>query len=125
MLRRAGAPRPLFSDGATHFTSQHGVDSFSPSPPQQETSGPPHEQLSMSLPRRAALIIAQAQPTPLCTSMACVGQLRAQAPHSMHSDGRARTACFSPSAKTLWGHTWVHRRQLMQSSGRYTRVFSR
>jgi len=79
----------------------------------------------MSLPRRAALIIAQAHPTPLSTSMACVGQFRAQAPHSMQPDGFASWACFSPSAKTAWGQTWVHRLQLMHRSGWYTRVFSR
>jgi len=117
VLRRAGAPCSLFSDGATHFTPQHGVDSFSPSPPQQGASGPPQEQLSISFPRRAALIIAQAQPTPLCTSIAWVGQLRAHAPHSMQSDGRASSARFSPSAKTEWGQTCVQRLQLMHRSG--------
>jgi len=34
---------------------------------------------------RAALITAAAQPTPLCTVMASVGQLVAHAPHSMHA----------------------------------------
>ena len=93
--------------------------------PQQGDRGPPQEQLSMSLPRRAAWIIAQAHPTPLYTSIACVGQFRAHAPHSMHCDGRPSCACFSPSAKTAWGQTWVQRLQLMHRSGWYTRVFSR
>ena len=71
----------------------------------------------MSLPLRAAWIIAHAHPTPLWTSIACVGQFRAHAPHSMHSDGCASSACASPSAKTAWGQTWVQRWQLMHRSG--------
>ncbi|HPM62761.1 MAG TPA: hypothetical protein PK955_09815, partial [Methanoregulaceae archaeon] len=46
---------------------------------QQDPASPPQVQLSMSLPLMAALIIAQAHPTPLCTSIAWTGQLRAQA----------------------------------------------
>jgi hypothetical protein len=46
------------------------------------------------------LIIAMAQPTPLSTSIALVGQLTMQAPHSMHLSGDAIRAFFSPASKT-------------------------
>jgi len=87
--------------------------------PQHDPGSPPqlHPQLSMSFPRTAALIIAHAQPTPLCTAIAWTGQFRAQAPHSMHAAGRTRSARSAPSAKTPWGQTCVHRRQLMHRSG--------
>ncbi len=84
---------------------------------QQDPVSPPQVHLSMSLPLMAALIIAQAHPTPLCTSIAWTGQLRAQAPHSMHRVLWTSTAVFSPSIKTPWGQTWLHRRQLMHRSG--------
>jgi hypothetical protein len=47
-------------------------DDCSCSPPQQEPASPPqlHSPLSISFPLRAALIIAQAHPTPLWTSIA-------------------------------------------------------
>ncbi len=50
----------------------------------------------MSFPRRAALIIAHAQPTPLWTAIAWTGQLRAHAPHSMQAD-RADEFCMMKS----------------------------
>jgi len=79
----------------------------------------------MSLPRRAAPIIAQAHPTPLSTSIACTGQFRAHAPHSMQASGLTHSTRRSPAAKTPWGQTSVHRRQLKQRSGWYLSVFSR
>jgi len=53
----------------------------------------------MSLPLRAAPIIAHAHPTPLFTSIAWTGQFRAQAPHSMHADGFKSSARSFPSPK--------------------------
>jgi len=47
-----------------------------------------HASGAMSLfPRNAARIIASAQPVPLSTQMAPLGQLFWQAPHSMHLAG--------------------------------------
>jgi hypothetical protein len=56
---------------------------------QQVLSSPPPQlhSVSISLPLRAALIIAHAHPTPLWTSIACTGQLSAHAPHSMQDAG--------------------------------------
>jgi hypothetical protein len=54
----------------------------------------------MSFPLMAALIIAHAQPTPLWTVIACTGQLRAHAPHSMQEAGFASSTWSFPSAKT-------------------------
>jgi hypothetical protein len=53
----------------------------------------------------AAFITAAAQPTPALTSMASVGQLREQAPHSMHESRLSiRTLPFS-LASTACGQT--------------------
>jgi hypothetical protein len=71
----------------------------------------------MGFPRKAAPIMAAAHPTPLSTEMANVGQLRWQAPHSIHASGFARWAALSPGAKTAWGQTVEHIPQLMQLSG--------
>lgn len=86
---------------------------------QQDSVSPPqpHSPLSISLPLSAARIIAHAQPTPLCTSIAWAGQFRAHAPHSIHAAGCMSSACSFPSAKTPWGQTCVHRRQLIHFSG--------
>jgi hypothetical protein len=63
---RADKENPRFIH---HFPSQQ--EDFSSFAPQQEPSSPPQlHSVSMSFPRSAALIIAHAQPTPLCTSMA-------------------------------------------------------
>jgi hypothetical protein len=60
---------------------------------QQVLSSPPQlHSVSISLPIRAALIIAHAHPTPLWTSIACTGQLSAHAPHSMQDAGRTSSA---------------------------------
>jgi hypothetical protein len=100
---------------------------FSCTEPQQLPGSPPqlHSPLSISLPRSAALIIAQAHPTPLCTVIACTGQLRAQAPHSMQETGAASTAVSLPGMKTPCGQTLLHIPQLMQRSGSYRSVFTR
>jgi hypothetical protein len=45
----------------------------------------PHVPDSMGWPRRAAEIMAAAQPVPLSTAMAAAGQLSWQAPHSMQA----------------------------------------
>jgi len=65
------------------------------------------------------LIIAAAQPTPLSTNSAPVGQLSIHAPHSIQAS--ARTICTrrvprAPGANTLCGHTALHIPQLMQTS---------
>src|SRR5665647_2591671 len=70
-----------------------------------------------TFPLIAALIIAHAQQTPLCTSIAWTGQFMAHAPHSIHEDGCISSTCSFPSAKTPWGQTCVQRRQLMHLSG--------
>ena len=58
-----------------------------------------HSALSMSFPLSAAAIIAQAHPTPLCTSIAWTGQFRAHAPHSMHDDGLGEHRVFISLSK--------------------------
>jgi hypothetical protein len=73
-------------------------------------------------PRRAALIMAAAQPTPLSTVIAPVGQLSWQAPHSMHASGRTRSATAPSGAKTPCGQTMLHMPQLMHKPGSYSRV---
>jgi len=52
------------------------------------------------LPVKAALNMAAAQPTPLSTVIAPVGQFSAQAPHSMHSDGRESLALRPEAVNT-------------------------
>lgn len=83
---------PVF-DTCSLCDLQHGGAFFSRSP-QQDASLPPqlHSPLSILLPLSAAAIIAQAQPTPLCTVMAWTGQLRAQTPHSIHDAGCVSSA---------------------------------
>lgn len=44
--------------------------------------------------------MAEAQPTPLSTTMAPVGQFLWQAPHSMQASGRTRLAEQQPGTKT-------------------------
>jgi len=68
--------------------------------------------------------MAQAQPTPLSTSIAPAGQLRMQAPHSMQASGLTSLAASSPAAKTPCGQTALHIPQLVQSSGWYWSVFT-
>jgi len=72
------------------------------------------------------LIIAAAQPTPLSTFSAPVGQLSWHAPHSMQAS--ARTICTrrvprTPGANTPWGHTALHIPQLMHASALNSNVF--
>lgn len=106
-----------------HFPPKQ--EDFSSCTPQQEAPSPPQlHSVSMSFPRRAALIIAHAHPTPLCTSIARTGQLRAQAPHSMQEAGSTRSTWSFPSAKTACGHTCVQRLQLMHRPGSYFRLVS-
>jgi hypothetical protein len=94
-------------------------------PPQHaESPAPQQPQVSFLLPVIAALIIASAHPTPLCTLIAPDGQFFMQAPHSMQDAGLARVTTFSPGTKTPWGHTELHMPQLKQSFGLYTSVFS-
>ena len=109
-----------------YHSCPHPHDVPSVSPPQQDPASPPqlHSPLSISFPRKAALIIAQAHPTPLCTSIACTGQLRAQAPHSIQASGRVRFTCSFPSVKTPLGQTCVQRLQLMHRSGSNVRLVS-
>lgn len=66
--------------------------------------------------------MAEAQPTPLSTSIASVGQFFWHAPHSMQSDGLASVATSSPSSNTPCGHTIEHKPQLMQRLGSYCNV---
>jgi hypothetical protein len=107
-----------------YYCSLHPGD-FSSLPPQQELSSPQlHSPLSMSFPRRAALIIAHAHPTPLWTSIAWTGQFRAHAPHSMQAAGQLSWTVAVPGKKTAWGQTWRQRVQLMHRPGRNTRVVS-
>ena len=109
---------PGIRQSAFLFGQQQGGD-FSCGCPQQVFSLSPqlHSPLSIPFPLSAAEIMAQAHPTPLCTSIACTGQFRAQAPHSMHASGRARIARSSPSSNTACGQTCVQRLQLKQRSG--------
>lgn len=55
--------------------------------------------------------MAAAQPTPLFTVMAPVGQLSWQAPHSMQAFGATSCATRSGCAKTRCGQTMVHKPQ--------------
>lgn len=84
--------------------------------PQHAGSGPPH--VGSFSPRSAALIIAAAQPTPLSTLSAPVGQLSWHAPHSMQASALTictrRVSCV-PGAKTPCGHTVLHIPQLMHA----------
>ena len=85
--------------------------------PPHTGSGPPHD--GSFSPRSAALIIAAAQPTPLSTFNAPVGQLSWHAPHSMQVS--ARTICTrrvprAPGTNTPCGHTALHIPQLIQAS---------
>ena len=75
--------------GTCSFMLSAARGAFFSRSPQQDASLPPqlHSPLSMLFPLSAAAIIAQAQPTPLCTVMAWTGQLRAHAPHSIHDAG--------------------------------------
>jgi hypothetical protein len=84
-----------------------------------------HSPLSISLPRSAALIIAHAHPTPLCTVIACTGQFMAQAPHSIHETDTASTAVSLPGTNTPCGQTLLHIPQFIQRSGSYRSVFPR
>ncbi len=88
---------------------------------QLQQSGP---HVTSFLPFSADMIMAAAQPTPLSTSMARAGQLRAQAPHSMHASYRTRTAFLFSRAKTLWGQTLAHMPQPTHRFGSYRRVFN-
>jgi hypothetical protein len=75
-------------------------------------------------PRNALAIMAAAQPTPLSTVIAPVGQLSWQAPHSMHASGRTNWATAPFGAKTPCGQTMLHMPQLMHRPGSYSRVLS-
>lgn len=79
-------------------------------------------QVTSFFPLMAALIIADAQPTPLSTLMAEEGQLTWQAPHSMHFSGRERRTFPSPLWNTRCGHTSRHLPQLTHLPGKKTRV---
>ncbi len=72
----------------------------------QRQQSSPHT--TSSLPLSAALIMAEAHPTPLSTSMAWEGQFFRQAPHSMQSAGLANLIRSPSRAKTRWGHTFRH-----------------
>jgi hypothetical protein len=100
-------------------TRQIGVYPQQLDPPLQES--PPQE--TSFLPRSAASIMADAQPTPLSTKMACAGQFFMQAPHSIQFAGRANLALVSPTSNTPCGQTMLHIPQLIQASGSYTSVF--
>jgi hypothetical protein len=68
-------------------------------------------------------MMAYAQPTPLSTLSAPVGQFSWHAPHSMHEGAWAtRTTPFS-RAKTSCGQTAMHVQQPAQSVGSYSSVF--
>jgi hypothetical protein len=69
--------------------------------------------------------IAVAQPTPLFTVMARVGQLIWHAPHSMQRDLWAIVTTFPLGSKTAWGHTMRHILHPLQRSGLNSSVFSR
>ena len=73
---------------------------------------------------RAAQIIAVAQPTPLSTRMAPVGQLIWHAPHSMQASRLATLALSPLNSKTPWGHTSLHIPHPLHSVSLYTRVLT-
>jgi hypothetical protein len=92
--------------------------------PEQHDVVSPQPQLSSFAPVSAAHIIAEAHPTPLSTSIAPVGQLTLQAPHSMHLWGSSSRASLPFCEKTRWGHTMEHIPHPLQSPGSYLRVFT-
>lgn len=65
---------------------------------------PPPQQLG-SVPVKAPVMIPVAQPTPALTVIAPKGQLRAQAPHSMHALMSRMRAVLPENSRTLCGHT--------------------
>jgi hypothetical protein len=77
-------------------------------------------------------IIPAAHPTPELTKIACTGQFRAHAPHSMQESRLMIRAFFPESSKTLCGHTFIHIPHPLQlsshnlsvtTSGRYIKSF--
>jgi hypothetical protein len=84
---------------------------------EQQDEPIPGPHVASFLPVRAARIMAAAHPTPLSTVIAATGQLRWQAPHSMHESRRTNWAMLSSGAKTPCGQTMLHIPQLMHRAG--------